>query len=156
MLATACQAIAQVVICTTPPLPLFYAVHALFGAGWALIFASVNSYAVTLPRANEKLGMLHAAYGIGSLVIPLASTPFSAHIRFFYFYGVSLGLTLLNAMGLFFSFRRKDGELRKDKRVKSQVADQAEDKHVEHGSMYAMPQVWICSILYFIFVVCGI
>lgn len=124
------------------------------GAGWALVFASVNSYAVTLPRANEKLGLLHAAYGVGSLIVPLASTPFSAHIRFFYFYAISLCLTVLNALGLFLAFRRKDGELADKQQKTSEDKDEEEKATIDASQIgYSLPQVWLYSAIYFIFVV---
>ena len=40
---------------------------------------------------------MHASYGLGALVCPLASTAFaSAGIKFSYFYCISIGLSMIN------------------------------------------------------------
>ncbi|KAL8278776.1 hypothetical protein RQP46_008845 [Phenoliferia psychrophenolica] len=55
---------------------------------------------------NDKFGLLHASYGLGALVCPLAATAFaSSNIQFSYFYGISVGLSLVNLAILIWSFR---------------------------------------------------
>ena len=149
VLAAAYQMTAQITLCTSPPFPLFLVVHTLFGFGWALQFSHYNSYAVSLDKPHQKLGLLHAGTGIGAAIMPLASTPFSARYRFFWFYGISLGLTSFTLVCLVLAFKGKDGELHE-----SGPASEKTDARYDYRRMYRLPHIWHCGAIYFLFVVC--
>ncbi|BGP41209.1 hypothetical protein JCM10449v2_005183 [Rhodotorula kratochvilovae] len=84
-------------------MPVFYAIS---GWGMALQDAQANVYVATLPNAERKLSWLHAAYGFGAAVCPLAATAFaSSGILFARFYSISLGLAALNCALLVYAFR---------------------------------------------------
>lgn len=80
--------------------------YAVIGFGMALQDAQANVFVSTLPNMEQRLGFLHAIYGLGALVCPLAATAFaSSGIQFSYFYALSLGLALLNVLVLLYGFR---------------------------------------------------
>ncbi|GAA6052974.1 hypothetical protein JCM3770_001157 [Rhodotorula araucariae] len=84
-------------------MPVFYAIS---GWGMALQDAQANVFVATLPNAERKLSWLHAAYGFGAAVCPLAATAFaSSGILFARFYAISLGLAALNCALLVYAFR---------------------------------------------------
>jgi len=59
-----------------------------------------------IARKRQKFGYLHASYGLGALVCPLAATAFaSAGIRFSFFYSISIGLAFINVLTLLYAFR---------------------------------------------------
>ena len=121
------QLLVQVAISATPPYPAFVALYAIFGCGWAIVFLNLNSYSSTLSRSKEKIGFLHAGYGLGeinvprqschaftsssfpgSLLVPLASTPWVKRRRFTLFYAFCAGLSAINLVVLLCTFRRAD------------------------------------------------
>lgn len=61
----------------------------------------------TLPNADRKLGFLHASYGLGAALCPLAATAFASHYptHFTKFWSISLGIALLNTAVLLYAFR---------------------------------------------------
>lgn len=68
-------------------------------------FGLFNIYVSSLPEPHQKLGFMHAFYGLGNLVGPFVSTAFvSRGIRFTYVYTVAIGFTLLNAAFLAVAF----------------------------------------------------
>ncbi|KDE07771.1 hypothetical protein MVLG_02041 [Microbotryum lychnidis-dioicae p1A1 Lamole] len=86
-----------------PVMPVCYI---LLGFGMALQDAQANTYIATLPNVEFKMGLLHASYGFGALICPLAATAFaSSGIRFSYFYSVSIGVASLNAAILLYAFK---------------------------------------------------
>ncbi|KAF4611886.1 hypothetical protein D9613_003750 [Agrocybe pediades] len=86
-----------------------------FGFGKILVFAGLglqlqeaqaNSYVASLQRRPEaKMGMLHAAYGIGAFSSPLVSTQFVGLSRWSLFFLASLGLAIANIILQCFVFR---------------------------------------------------
>lgn len=91
----------------------------------ALQDASANVFVATLPNSEQvqslfpapssaarthsywqKFGILHASYGLGAMVCPLAATAFaSSGIRFSYFYAISISLALFNIAILLVAFK---------------------------------------------------
>lgn len=81
-------------------------------------FGLFNLYVSSLPEPHQKLGAMHAFYGLGNLVGPFVSTAFvSRGIRFTYVYTVAIGFTFLNAAFLAVAFGRDWEEHRADDRV---------------------------------------
>ena len=81
---------------------------ALPGIGFGMPFGLFNIYVSSLPEPHQKLGFMHAFYGLGNLVGPFVSTAFvSRGIRFTYVYTVAIGFTLLNAAFLAVAFGRE-------------------------------------------------
>lgn len=90
------------------PFPIMPVCYAVVGFGMALQDAQANTYVAILPNADYKFGLLHASYGLGALVCPLAATAFaSSGIQFSFFYSISLGLSLINVAILLNAFRFK-------------------------------------------------
>ncbi|SCV73590.1 BQ2448_7516 [Microbotryum intermedium] len=86
-----------------PVMPVCYV---MLGFGMALQDAQANTYIATLPNVEFKMGLLHASYGFGALICPLAATAFaSSGVRFSYFYSVSIGVASLNAAVLLYAFK---------------------------------------------------
>lgn len=80
--------------------------YAILGFGMSLQDAQANTFVASLPHADHKLHLLHASYGLGAVVCPLAATAFaSSGIKFSYFYSLSVGLALVNVGVLLWGFR---------------------------------------------------
>ncbi|GAA5922828.1 hypothetical protein JCM3775_006151 [Rhodotorula graminis] len=105
-LGAAVQALGLVFLIPALPFPANPLAFAVSGWGMALQDAQANVYVATLPNAERKLSWLHASYGLGAAVCPLAATAFaSSGILFARFYSVSLGLALSNTAFLSYAFR---------------------------------------------------
>ncbi|GAA5901827.1 hypothetical protein JCM6882_008683 [Rhodosporidiobolus microsporus] len=88
------------------PFPVFPVLYAISGIGVALQDAQANAYVAGLPKAEQMLSYIHASYGLGAAVCPLAATAFaSSGILFARFYAVSLGLGVVNLLALLYAFR---------------------------------------------------
>ncbi|GAA6010038.1 hypothetical protein JCM10207_007529 [Rhodosporidiobolus poonsookiae] len=88
------------------PFPAFPVIYACGGLGLALQDAAANVYVASLPGSEKKLGWLHASYGLGAAVVPLAATAFaSSGILFSRFYSISLGIAVINVVILLYAFK---------------------------------------------------
>jgi len=68
--------------------------------------AQANTFVATLPNCDHKLHLLHASYGLGAVVCPLAATAFaSSGIKFSYFYCLSIALAFVNVAILLWGFK---------------------------------------------------
>ena len=57
-------------------------------------------------QAATKLGYIHAAYGLGALLSPLAATGFvTSGTAWYLLYAVSSGIGLINVLFLLYAFR---------------------------------------------------
>ncbi|KAL1760221.1 major facilitator superfamily domain-containing protein [Schizophyllum commune] len=94
---SALQVIAYAVDATAPPFPVLCVAYAVNGAGMSLQDAQTNGYVASLTENQEaKMGMLHAAYGLGALLAPLVSTQFAQMHRWSFHYLTSMGVALAN------------------------------------------------------------
>ncbi|KAK4048968.1 hypothetical protein OIO90_005603 [Microbotryomycetes sp. JL221] len=102
------QACGYVFLIPAFPFPIMPICYAIVGFGMALQDAQANAYVAILPRADYKMGFLHAAYGVGALVCPLAATAFaSSGLLFAHFYAISLAIASLNTAVLLYAFKFK-------------------------------------------------
>lgn len=88
-----------------PPFPLFLLTFLLMGFGIATIDAGLNSYIAALPRNTALLNLLHAFYGIGALLGPLAASTILAvgwNWNTVYYFWLSIALVLLVNFGLLY------------------------------------------------------
>ncbi|KAK4046948.1 hypothetical protein OIV83_005739 [Microbotryomycetes sp. JL201] len=102
------QAMGYIFLIPAFPFPIMPVCYAVVGFGMALQDAQANTYIAILPRADYKMGFLHAAYGSGALVCPLAATAFaSSGLLFAHFYGISLAIASVNTVLLLYAFKFK-------------------------------------------------
>ncbi|KAM0791850.1 hypothetical protein ACM66B_004107 [Microbotryomycetes sp. NB124-2] len=100
------QALGYIFLIPAFPFPIMPVCYAVVGFGMALQDAQANTYIAILPRADYKMGFLHAAYGCGALVCPLAATAFaSSGLLFAHFYAISLAIAAMNTVLLIYAFK---------------------------------------------------
>ncbi|KAF8959974.1 major facilitator superfamily domain-containing protein [Flammula alnicola] len=109
VLAALFQAAAFAIQSSALPYPLFVVSFAVGGIGIAVQDAQANAFiAIVRNDGEKKMGLLHAAYGLGALVAPLSATQFAQMTHWSYHYLVSLVLAISNASILAIVFRFKD------------------------------------------------
>ncbi|GAA6059956.1 hypothetical protein JCM10212_001305 [Sporobolomyces blumeae] len=103
----ALQAFAYALLIPAFPFPLFPVLYAVSGFGMSIQDALANVYVASLDGSEAKLGYLHASYGIGAALCPLAATAFASHFprTFTHFWAISLGIACLNVLILLLAFR---------------------------------------------------
>ena len=74
ILGAAVQGVASAIIAFQPPFIAIAMSYAIAGFGLALQDAQYNTYIARLPDAATKLGIVHAIYGVGALLSPIAAT----------------------------------------------------------------------------------
>ncbi|PPQ74073.1 hypothetical protein CVT24_012943 [Panaeolus cyanescens] len=106
VLGSCCQLVAYSIQCSAPPFPAFVFAYVLNGFGIAVQDAQANGFVAVLKRSPEtKMGVLHAAYGLGAFAAPLAATQFAQLPRWSFHFLVSLGVSILNTVLLVVVFR---------------------------------------------------
>ena len=73
-IAPSCKIVAYVVTCVHPPFPVLPVIFMLAGFGNGLEDGGWNAWIGNMQSANELLGFLHGAYGLGATISPLIAT----------------------------------------------------------------------------------
>ncbi|KAF8903921.1 MFS general substrate transporter [Gymnopilus junonius] len=110
-----CQVVAYSIQAAAPPFPVFVMAYTINGMGLALQDAQANGFVATLKDHPEsKMGVLHAAYGLGAFASPLVATQFSQLPRWSFHFLASLGIAVSNTILLIsvFKLQRQDECLR--------------------------------------------
>ncbi|KJA21447.1 hypothetical protein HYPSUDRAFT_67788 [Hypholoma sublateritium FD-334 SS-4] len=108
VLASLCQVIAYSIQATAPPFPVFILAYTINGVGIAIQDAQANGFVATLSRRPEtKMGVLHACYGLGAFLAPLAATHFAQIHRWNFHFLISLGIAVSNTILLIVVFKLK-------------------------------------------------
>ncbi|GAA5996197.1 hypothetical protein JCM5350_003302 [Sporobolomyces pararoseus] len=107
VIGAALQAFAYAILIPGFPFPVFPIIYAVSGFGMAAQDSMANVYVATLPNADRKLGFLHASYGLGAALCPLAATAFASKFpkHFTKFWTISLAIALLNVAILLYAFK---------------------------------------------------
>ncbi|KAM0425968.1 hypothetical protein ACHAPT_008907 [Fusarium lateritium] len=89
-----------------PPFLVFGSSFCFAGLGVAYLDAQTNTYVAHMKNSHRWLGVLHAAYGLGALLSPIAATTFATKTPYWHlFYLMMVFLTVCNIAWLTWSFR---------------------------------------------------
>ncbi|KAI5957913.1 hypothetical protein CANMA_004345 [Candida margitis] len=83
------------------------------GCGFAMAAAQCNIFLSRLDKQSTYLSYYHGGYGIGATVAPLIATSMvNRGIKWHYFYLILLGMMIITALNLFYSFENADEDLK--------------------------------------------
>ncbi|KAL2831804.1 major facilitator superfamily domain-containing protein [Aspergillus cavernicola] len=89
-----------------PSFPVFLVAFLFTGFGLALADAQANSFTVTVRNSHRWLGILHAIYGVGTVLAPLVANTIASHTpRWQLYYLITLVLAVINASLAVWTFR---------------------------------------------------
>lgn len=89
-----------------PSFPFFLVAFVFTGFGLGISDAQANSFTVTVRNSHRWLGVLHAVYGLGTILAPLIANPIAAHTpRWQLYYLISLILGVINMLFNVWTFR---------------------------------------------------
>lgn len=90
-----------------PPFPLFMAAFFLTGMGVAYQDAQSNTFTITVKNSHRWLGILHATYGVGTVICPLIANTIASRTPYWHFwYLITLCLGVFNTSLLAWTFRK--------------------------------------------------
>ncbi|KZO93807.1 MFS general substrate transporter [Calocera viscosa TUFC12733] len=107
VLGAALEIVGFAVEAAAPPWPVFVVAYAVNGFAVAIMGAQVNAFVACLPGGNWKLQLLHAGYGVGALLSPLAATQLvqTRHWSFPYLIAGCMAVVELVLICLVFRFK---------------------------------------------------
>lgn len=109
--ASICQVVAYSIQSAAPPFPLLCIAYALNGFGISIQDAQANGLVASVhEHASEKMGLLHAIYGVGAFAAPLVATQFAQLRRWSFHFLVSLGIAVVNTVVLVLTVKNKSLE----------------------------------------------
>ncbi|EIT74024.1 hypothetical protein AFCA_001613 [Aspergillus flavus] len=127
-----------------PPYPLFMAAFFFTGMGVAFQDAQANAFTITVKNAHRWLGILHAVYGMGTIIAPLiANTIASRTPEWHHYYLIVFCVGVVNILLLAWTFRR--GLFRPNVRNAKDTAGS------ELKATLANRSVWILNGFFFLY-----
>ena len=128
-----------------PPFPLFIAAFFLTGMGVAYQDAQSNTFTITVKNSHRWLGILHAAYGVGTVISPLVANTIAARTPYWHFYYLmTLCLGVINTSLLAWTFRRG--------LFQPNVPGAKDTASSELKSTLSNRTVWILNTFFFLYV----
>ncbi|KZT62088.1 MFS general substrate transporter [Calocera cornea HHB12733] len=109
-LMSMCQAVAYALMASALPFPAMVTAFVLNGFSVGCLGAQANVLVTHLRNSENKLQLLHASYGIGSTLSPLAATFFSqaTHWSFLYLITACFALVGCALISIVFRLRRME------------------------------------------------
>jgi len=108
VLGSLCQVIGYAIIAPAPPFAALCVGFFIDGIGISLQDSQSNGFVASLKENSAtKMGLLHAAYGLGAMISPLAATQFAQIPRWSFHFLCSCGIAILNTIFLVVVFRGK-------------------------------------------------
>jgi MFS family permease len=97
IISPCCHLIAYIAVSVHPPFPVLVVLYVLSGFGNGLEDAAWNAWMGNMANANEILGFLHGAYGLGATLGPIIATTLitQAKVPWWYTYYVLVIQTTL-------------------------------------------------------------
>ncbi|RAL13556.1 putative MFS transporter [Aspergillus homomorphus CBS 101889] len=107
VLGASIQCIGYALMFWGPPFPLFMAAFFFTGCGVALQDAQMNTYTITVQDAHRWLGILHAVYGVGTILAPLIANTIAARTPHWqHYYLATMVVGAVNISFLAWTFRK--------------------------------------------------
>ncbi|RSL90940.1 hypothetical protein CEP51_000461 [Fusarium floridanum] len=137
------QLIAYALTFWKPPFLVFSSSFFFTGLGVAYLDAQVNTYVAHMRNSHRWLGVLHAAYGLGALLSPIAAALFATKTPYWHlFYLLMLFMTVCNILS--WSFR--------DSLFKSSNGADGEGAGDQLKAALSEKSVWMISLFFFLYV----
>ncbi|KAL4888170.1 major facilitator superfamily domain-containing protein [Aspergillus ambiguus] len=128
-----------------PPFPLFMAAFFFTGMGVAFQDSQANAFTVTVKNSHRWLGVLHAVYGVGTIIAPvIANTIASRTPSWHLYYLTTLAFGVFSIVFLTFTFRK--GLFRPN------VQNAKETAGSELRATISNRTVWIINGFFFLYV----
>ncbi|KAL9107294.1 MAG: hypothetical protein Q9187_008445 [Circinaria calcarea] len=148
-IAPGVRVIAYVIISQHPPYPALVIAFVLAGFSNGLEDAAWNAWMGMMQNANEILGFLHGAFGLGATLAPLIATAMitKAHLGWYTFYYIMVGLSVVELIAAATAFWRETGRKFRDEHPRTSGKTGGRTKEALGSRI-----TWICSVFLLIYV----
>ncbi|KAI0087348.1 MFS general substrate transporter [Irpex rosettiformis] len=146
------QLVGYALMAPAPPFPVFVLGYVFNSFGLSLQDAGANGYVASLKdNAETKMGVIHAAYGIGALIAPLPATQFSNMPRWSFQYLISVGIAISNLIALIAVFRgRRQDECLAD--IGQTPTESASSDENKYRQIFRLREVHVLALFALIYV----
>lgn len=143
VLGPVCRLIGIIPLVFHPPYPVLPVVLAFTGYGNGIEDSAWNAWIGNMHNANELLGLLHGAYGLGATIGPLIATAMvtKGGLEWYTFYYVMIGLDGVGLVFLTVAFWRATGKL-----YRAQFLDTTGGKRTTTRTVLKEPITWILAM----------
>ncbi|KAH8586468.1 putative MFS transporter [Bisporella sp. PMI_857] len=142
------QLLSQALRPWNPPFPLYTFTFFLAGLGQAYQDAHANTFVASIPTSgtHNRLGLIHAMYGLGCLVSPFVATGIAGMRdgRWMLFYVFPLGLSAVNVVLVLFAF---SGPFIVDDRGGERISNRSARQEIR--TVFKSRGFWLLSLFYF-------
>lgn len=125
ILAPVCRLVGYIIMALHPPYPVLPVVMLFPGFGNGLEDSAWNAWVGNLQSANELLGILHGAYGVGATIAPLIATAMvtkgNPPLYWFAYYYIMVGVSATEACLTTTAFWRADAAVYRQKHTSLQT-----------------------------------
>ncbi|MCJ1474729.1 hypothetical protein MMC13_003389 [Lambiella insularis] len=148
-IAPGVRLVAYIVISQHPPFPVLVLVFILAGFGNGLEDAAWNAWIGNMQNANEVMGFLHGAYGLGGTLAPLIATAMITewHLEWYKFYYIMIGISFTELWAAVIVFWEATG-----KRFRNDHARTSDKEGSRTKEALSSRVVWICAVFLLIYV----
>ncbi|KAJ4117450.1 hypothetical protein NW765_010870 [Fusarium oxysporum] len=143
VLGPLCRLIAYIPVALHPPFPALPCVMLFTGFGNGIQDSGYNAWIGNMHRANELLGFLHGAYGLGGTIGPLIASAMvtEGKLNWYTFYYIMTGLAVVELVVGTAAFRDATGQVYRQ-RVRY---DEAKDRATTRMAL-KKPITWIVAV----------
>ena len=148
-IAPGVRIIAYVIISQHPPYPALVIAFILAGFSNGLEDAAWNAWMGIMQNANEILGFLHAAFGLGATLGPLIATTMvtKAHLGWYTFYYIMVGVSCIEIFAAVAAFWKETGQKFQDEHPRTSGKTGGRTREALSSRV-----TWICSVFLLIYV----
>lgn len=147
IIAPLCRLAGYIVIACHPPYPVLPAIMLVPGFGNGLEDSAWNAWVGNLQKANELLGVLHGAYGVGATASPLIATAMvtkgNPSLPWYAYYYVMVGVSALELCVTSTAFWRVDAAAFKKKHA---PGEQIGRTRTTTRSVLRGPITWVIAL----------
>ena len=141
--APICRLIGYIPLALHPPYPALPVIVLFPGLGNGLEDSGWNAWIGNMQNANELLGLLHGAYGLGSTIGPLIASAMvtKGNLPWYTFYYVMIGLSVLELACTTAAFWTADGRTYREKHQGATGHTRTKTR-----TMLRKPLIWLLAI----------
>ena len=141
--------LAYIMISQHPPYPVLVILFMIAGYGNGLEDGAWNAWIGDMQNANEVLGFLHGAYGLGGTLSPLIATTMitKGHLSWYSFYYIMIGLQAGELIGAVNAFWHESGKKFRVDHPRTEDAKGGRTKEALKSRV-----IWICAAFLLIYV----
>ncbi|RDW75114.1 MFS general substrate transporter-15 [Coleophoma cylindrospora] len=147
IIAPICKLIAFIVTCTHPPFPVIPVIWVFIGFGTGLEDGAWNAWVGNMANANELLGFLHGAYGLGATIGPLIATTMVTKgvYPWYYFYYLMVAVGSLEVLLTNTAFYGATGAVHRAAHPVTHGDDGVQENSRTRAAL-KNPITWICAL----------